>query len=85
MNRGRESPAIYDGRIVWNDGRNGNSDIYMCSALRDETEPKMPVANFSSNITQGYAPLTVQFADLSKNVTGLYWDFGDGTSASIPN
>ena len=81
----QESPAIYDGRIVWNDGRNGNSDIYMCSALRDETEPKMPVANFSSNITQGYAPLTVQFADLSKNVTGLYWDFGDGTSASIPN
>ena len=79
----QESPAIYDGRIVWNDGRNGNSDIYMCSALREEPEPKMPVANFSSNTTEGYTPLTVQFVDLSQNESSRNWDFeNDGNTDS---
>ncbi len=44
-------------------------------------EPVLPVANFSSNITEGYAPLTVQFTDFSQNATGWDWNFGDeGTS-----
>ncbi len=37
-----------------------------------------PVANFSSNVSNGYVPLAVKFTDLSKNATGWRWDFGDG-------
>jgi probable HAF family extracellular repeat protein len=44
-----------------------------------------PVANFTSNITSGFIPLTVQFTDLSQNATGWYWDFGDGTNSSTQN
>ena len=41
-------------------------------------QPVLPVANFSSNVTRGYAPLSVQFTDSSENATGWNWDFGDG-------
>ncbi len=40
----------------------------------------LPTANFSSNVTSGYAPLDVQFTDLSRNATDLQWNFGDNTS-----
>ena len=29
----------------------------------------LPVSNFSTNVTEGYAPLTVQFNDSSENAT----------------
>jgi PKD repeat protein len=45
----------------------------------------LPVANFSSNVTSGYAPLTVNFNDTSKNATGWKWDFGDGTNSTQQN
>ena len=39
-----------------------------------------PVANFTANITSGTVPLTVQFTDISTNVTSWAWDFNnDGT------
>jgi len=41
--------------------------------------------NFSSNVTKGYAPLSVQFTDLSENATSWYWDFGDGASSTEQN
>ena len=41
-----------------------------------------PVAKFYSDVTQGYAPLAVQFTDISENATERYWDFGDGTHSS---
>ena len=39
------------------------------------SQPKLPVANLSSNVTQGFAPLSVQFTDLSENSTSRNWDF----------
>ncbi|MGB9928623.1 MAG: PKD domain-containing protein [Methanosarcina sp.] len=66
--------AVYSSIVVWEDGRNRNSDIYMCN-ISEKPEIKKPAANFSSNVTQGYAPLTVQFTDLSKNATSRNWDF----------
>lgn len=45
-------------------------------------QPVLPVADFSSSVTSGYAPLSVQFTDLSKNAAGWNWDFGDGTTSS---
>jgi PGF-pre-PGF domain-containing protein len=42
-------------------------------------------ANFSSNVTSGYAPLSVQFNDSSDNATGWYWDFGDRATSTEQN
>jgi beta propeller repeat protein len=46
-------------------------------------KPVPLVANFSTNVTKGYAPLTVQFTDLSENAKAWYWEFGDGTFDNI--
>ena len=45
-----------------------------------------PAADFYSDITQGYAPLTVTFSDRSTNVP-LYWawSFGDGVTSNVKN
>jgi YVTN family beta-propeller protein len=48
-------------------------------------EPVLPVANLSSNVTRGYAPLTVQFNDGSTNATTVTWDFGDGNNSTEQN
>ena len=48
-------------------------------------DPVFPVANFSSNVTSGYFPLSVQFTDLSENATGWNWDFGDGNTSTDQN
>lgn len=43
-------------------------------------EPILPVANFSTNATSGYPPLSVQFTDLSENEIERGWDFeSDGS------
>ncbi|MES2774506.1 MAG: PKD domain-containing protein [Bacteroidota bacterium] len=45
-----------------------------------------PVAAFTSNITQGCAPVEVQFSDQStSNPTNWFWDFGDGTTSTLKN
>lgn len=46
-----------------------------------------PVANISMDTTSGFAPLTVRASaadslDSDGAVTGVYWDFGDGATAS---
>ncbi|MDO5838816.1 MAG: PKD domain-containing protein [Methanosarcina mazei] len=48
-------------------------------------QPSFPAANFSSNLTAGYAPLSVQFTDFSRNAEGWKWDFGDGSSSAHQN
>ncbi|WP_292469391.1 PKD domain-containing protein [Methanolobus sp.] len=43
----------------------------------------MPVANFTSNVTSGAIPLSVNFTDSSTNSpTSWFWDFGDGTNST---
>jgi beta propeller repeat protein len=81
----KEYPAIYSDKIVWEDTYNGTADIYMRTLSGEESELKTPVVNFTSNTTRGSAPLTVKFTDLSENVTGWNWDFGDGTSSTRQN
>lgn len=44
--------------------------------------PVYPVANFSTNVNTGYAPLVVQFTDFSTNATDRKWDFGDGFNST---
>jgi YVTN family beta-propeller protein len=48
-------------------------------------QPALPVANFSNNLTYGYAPLSVQFTDSSKSADGLNWNFGDGFGSTQQN
>ena len=43
-----------------------------------------PVARFNSDDTQGLAPLSVKFTDISENATERIWDFGDGTYSTAP-
>ena len=44
-----------------------------------------PVANFSTNVSSGYVPLSVNFTDQSTNATSFLWDFGDGTNSTAQN
>lgn len=39
--------------------------------------PVMPEAIFTSNVTVGYAPLTVEFTDISENASSLLWSLGN--------
>ena len=43
---------------------------------------EVPVTNFTTDITSGYGPLSVQFTDQSSGATSWSWSFGDGTSNS---
>ena len=45
-------------------------------------EIKYPVAKFTTNVSEGYAPLTVQFNDNSENAISFNWEFGDGTTST---
>jgi PKD repeat protein len=50
----------------------------------DETSAKSLEAKFTANITQGKAPLAVQFTDQSTgNPTSWKWKFGDGDSSTV--
>ena len=68
----------YTVKLVVNDSVQ-NSTPSITYALINDTEPK---ANFTANVTSGFAPLTVQFNDSSVSYDGIIaweWDFdGDG-------
>lgn len=45
-----------------------------------------PVARFTANITGGYAPLVVQFTDMSdRDPASWNWDFGNGITSTLRN
>jgi len=73
------SPGNYTVTLeVWNS--NGfDSKVGIITVLE---HPGLPVANFSSNVIEGYVPLKVQFNDLSENVVERYWNFGDETGST---
>ena len=48
-------------------------------------KPVLPVADFSASVTSGYAPLSVQFTDLSQYSTSRSWNFGDGATSTEQN
>ena len=46
----------------------------------------IPIANFTTNTTNGTAPLNVQFNDQSTgNITEYYWTFGEGNTSTTQN
>ena len=85
-----ESFVSSDGK-AWTDitTEPGYSNTDVC--IKAFTDPKssyvtgLPVAKFSTNLTNGYVPLTIQFTDHSTNATGQVWNFGDGATSTEPN
>jgi PGF-pre-PGF domain-containing protein len=65
--------------------RNANGSDFKNIVITVLEQPVLPVANFSSNVTEGYVPLDVQFTDLSENSTEWSWDFGDGANSTEMN
>ena len=52
--------------------------------IHDNATP--PVADFTSDVVGGGAPLTVNFSDISGGtVTSWAWDFGDGGTSTLQN
>ena len=67
--------------VKWED-ISSNSEANLCIKAFTTTD-ELPEADFSSNITGGIYPLTVQFTDLSKNAFSWEWDMnGDGKTDS---
>ncbi len=75
-------PGIYDVTLDVR-GPGGNDTLIKPAYISVNTPgSNMSIADFSPNITSGYAPLDVQFTDISYNATGWNWDFGDGTDST---
>ena len=66
-----------------NEGASTSNDI---SVVLIQGGVQAPLANFTSNVTNGPAPLTVSFTDQStNNPTSWEWDFGTGTTSDQQN
>jgi PKD repeat protein len=74
----------YTATLIAGNG-NGTNSTSAIITVSEQAKPLLPVANFSSNITSGYAALPVQFTDLSENATQWNWDFGDGAFSTERN
>jgi PKD repeat protein len=75
------APGSYTVTLAASNENGTNTTFSTMTAL----QTVIPVANFSSNFTSGYAPLSVQFTDLSDNATGWNWDFGDEVNSTEQN
>ncbi|WP_245859655.1 PKD domain-containing protein, partial [Methanosarcina spelaei] len=64
---------------------NGTNSTSALITVSEKPVTVLPIANFSTNVTSGTVPLSVQFTDLSENTTDWTWDFGDGSSATEQN
>lgn len=65
----------------------GNSSDFSNEVTNSISAPTTaPKANFSSNITTGSVPLTVNFTDSSTgSISSRSWNFGDGTTSTAQN
>ena len=54
---------------------NENGTDSKLATINVSERPVIPVANFSTNVSEGYAPLSVQFNNLSENADTVSWDF----------
>ena len=82
-NSSNDDPAT----IVNENQTNGNESWY---SEELEVIPGIPpIADFSSDISTGYSPLTVSFFDQSVNgsstIDNWYWDFGDSFTDTLQN
>ncbi|MPM58542.1 hypothetical protein SDC9_105373 [bioreactor metagenome] len=68
-----ENPGVYTVNLTVSnaDGTNSKTDVI---TVLDKPIPVLPSADFSTNTTSGYPPLSVLFTDLSQNATSRSWD-----------
>jgi len=74
---------VNDATVIVADIECSNGVIHIIdTALMPAEEPE---ANFTADVTEGYAPLTVQFTDTSEidNITYWWWDFGNGYMCTL--
>ena len=77
------NPGTYTVKMVIQDA-NGCTD----STTRLITVSSSPIVDFMVSATNGCAPLTVQFTDLTTSTSPLqswFWDFGDGNTSTVQN
>ena len=56
----------------------------MSTTITVNPAPAAPVANFTTNVVSGTAPLRVQFTnETTGKFTSCFWNFGDGTTCSV--
>jgi beta propeller repeat protein len=68
------NPVVWGNRIVYENYTDGNPQISLYTITREQHP------NITANVTAGYAPLAVQFTDLTTEpATTPLWDFGDGS------
>jgi len=77
------SPGSYTVTLIAHNSVSGKSDTLTMPAYI--TVVSFPTADFSSNVTSGCSPLTVNFTNNSVDYTSCVWDFGDGFSSTQTN
>ncbi|MGB9938623.1 NosD domain-containing protein [Methanosarcina sp.] len=80
-----QTPGIYNASLTASNKNGTDSKSVQITA---ELFKVQPVADFSANVTSGYAPLSVLLTDRSQNATSRSWDFnkdgiGDSNESSL--
>ncbi|MDW5549619.1 PKD domain-containing protein [Methanosarcina sp.] len=66
--------------------RDDGGYLNLASAILEVTKNTASKANFTSNVTNGNAPLNIKFTDTSTGTpTNWTWDFGDGSTSTEQN
>jgi len=68
------NPGTYIVNLTASTGKETSSKTQKIEVQEAEVPP---IADFSTNVTDGQVPLSVQFIDLSKNTTERIWDFNN--------
>ncbi|WP_048158670.1 PGF-pre-PGF domain-containing protein [Methanosarcina sp. WWM596] len=83
-----EVPGDYTINLTVSNENGTASKTLGIEVLETEEDDRLPVVDFSANVTSGYAPLAVLFTDLSQKATETGWDFDndgvvDASSSTI--
>ncbi len=83
---GNDTLGHHSIKVIASDNNGGNTQDEISVVLISGGGCIAPEAAFSANPTEGEAPLTVAFTDMStNNPISWHWDFGDGSSGTQQN
>ena len=78
-----EVPGDYTVKLTVSNENGTASKTFEIEVLEAEEDTGLPIADFSANVTSGYAPLEVLFTDLSQKATEIGWDFNNDGVADM--
>ncbi|WP_082089518.1 PKD domain-containing protein [Methanosarcina horonobensis] len=78
-----EIPGDYTVNLTVSNANGTASKTTTITVREAETDTGLPVADFSANVTSGYAPLSVLFTDQSQKATEISWDFNNDGLADV--